>query len=85
MDLTKIYLPFDADFKDKVSKILGLNHFEPTQKIQLVFKEVSTEFTRLNGKITSLESSLQSNIQENEILLTKLEKLEEFTDSLLRE
>lgn len=59
LNLDTLKNPFTGEFSIKYDKIMLMNHFEPYQRVQLLFNEAAREIKSLNDTISNLQISLK--------------------------
>lgn len=84
LDVRALQIPFeDPDTKDKVETILSYQHFQPTQKIQLIFNELHKEIQLRSQMYDSVISQHETYKDSTSKVDERANKLTEILNSLL--
>ncbi|EAY19779.1 hypothetical protein TVAG_178230 [Trichomonas vaginalis G3] len=84
-DITQITFPFDDDLKKQINTIIGFDHFQPMQKLQLIINEITKSLNNLQQKAKESTQNAETFENDNKILKENYNKSNILLSTLARE
>lgn len=84
-DINAIKYPFDDDLNQRIAKILSFDHFQSTQKIQLIINECAKDLAKVQEDNEALEADNAEKLNSSEEIKHKFEETYNLLNSIIRE
>ena len=85
INLEAITFPFNDELKGRIKTIISYDHFQSTQKVQLIVNEIAKDMSKLNQKFTDLNSEDQQKALSINDIKARFQKIYDLLHSLQRE
>lgn len=84
-DIKAIKYPFDEELTERINKILAFDHFQSTQKIQLIINECAKDLNKLREDNEALEADNAEKLNDSEEIRSKFTETYNLLLSIMRE
>lgn len=84
-NIDQLSFPFNDEVKKQVNTILGYDHFQPMQKMQLIINEISKTLNRLQKDVDTTTKASEAAESENKDIKEKFQQTYDLLNTITRE